>query len=160
MHELSHELHPLKLEQLGLVAAIRSLCQEVSENHGLAIEFTPHRIPDSIPADTALCLYRVVQEALRNVIKHSAAEAAAVRLDADQEELRLTIADSGTGFDTGALDGDRGLGLISMRERLRLIGGTFSLRSQPSFGTEVHVHVPVRQVAGERGELHTPSATV
>jgi signal transduction histidine kinase len=160
MHELSHELHPLKLEQLGLVAAIRSLCQDVSESHGLAIEFALQRIPDSIPGDVALCLYRIVQEALRNVIKHSGAKAAAVRLDASQEELHLTIADSGIGFHPSGRGGHDGLGLISMRERLRLVGGRLSLQSQPSRGTEVHVHVPLRQRTGERSELHTPLATV
>src|SRR5262249_58262524 len=73
VHDLSHQLHPSKLEQLGLVAAVRGLCKELTQSHGLPIEFTHHEVPEAIPEDTALCLYRIVQEALGNVLKHSGA---------------------------------------------------------------------------------------
>ncbi len=111
VHDLSHQLHPSKLEQLGLAAAIRGLCKELSNGHGLAIEFTPGGMPGRISEDAALCLYRIAQEALRNIIKHSGARRAAVELSGGADAVELRIADDGAGFDPRLADGKGGLGL-------------------------------------------------
>jgi PAS domain S-box-containing protein len=142
VHDLSHQLHPSKLEQLGLVAAVRSLCRELTVSHSLPIEFTHTGVPKTIPEDTALCLYRIVQEALRNTIKHSIARHAGVELHGRSAAITLSIVDDGTGFDPGLADGN-GLGLVSMRERLHLVQGTITIDSRPSGGTRIDVRVPV-----------------
>jgi PAS domain S-box-containing protein len=142
VHDLSHELHPSKLEQLGLVAAIRGLCNELIQAHGLPIEFSHHEVTEAIPQDVALCLYRIVQEALRNVIKHSGAHQASVVLHQNADALRLRIIDDGIGFDPTNVPCGGGLGLVSMRERLHLVRGQVAIDSQPSGGTRIDVRVP------------------
>jgi signal transduction histidine kinase len=143
VHDLSHQLHPTKLEQLGLVAAVGGLCRELSSAHGLLIEFDAGRLTSTIPADTALCLYRIAQEALSNVIKHSGARQARVELRGGPEAVFLSIADDGSGFDPGSVAGKGGLGLVGMRERLRLVGGQISVDSRPSGGTRIDVRTPM-----------------
>jgi signal transduction histidine kinase len=143
VHDLSHELHPSKLEQLGLVAALRALCKELTQAHGVPIDFTLHPVPNKIPEDTALCLYRIVQEALQNVLKHSGAHQASVELRQNADALWLRIADDGDGFDPINVPGGGGLGLVSMRERLYLVGGQIAIDSQPSGGTRIDVRVPL-----------------
>jgi signal transduction histidine kinase len=143
MHDLSRQLHPTKLEQLGLVPALSGLCNELSQSHALRIEFTHHDVPGSIPADTSLCLYRIVQEALRNVVKHSGARHADVELNGGADAICLRIVDDGAGFDTNSIDGKGGLGFAGMRERLRLVRGEIAIDSSPSGGTRVEVHVPI-----------------
>jgi PAS domain S-box-containing protein len=149
VHNLSHQLHPLKLEQLGLVAAIRALCSELSRNHGVSIDFTHGESPAVISDDAASCLYRIVQESARNVIKHSGARRAQVSLQASIEEICLRIADDGTGFDPRLVARTGGLGLVSMRERLQLVGGTFSIDSRPSGGTRIAARIPVAPTSTE-----------
>jgi signal transduction histidine kinase len=153
VHGLSHQLHPAKLEQLGLVAAVRSLCKELAQGHGLRIEFTHHPMPASVPVDTALCLYRIVQEALRNVIKHSGARHAGVELGEDGGATCLRVVDDGAGFDLGLVDGRGGLGLVSMRERLHLVGGEMTIDSRPSGGTRIEVRVPLGAAGHLQGAL-------
>ena len=143
VHDLSHQLHPAKLEQLGLVAAVRGLCGELGRAHGLGIDFAAEGVPSSIPADTALCLYRIAQEALSNVIKHSGARHARVELRGSPDAVSLGIADDGSGFDPGSVAGKGGLGLVGMRERLRLVGGEISIDSRPSGGTRIDVRIPL-----------------
>jgi PAS domain S-box-containing protein len=143
VHDLSHQLHPSILEQLGLIAAVRGLCKEWSGSHGMPIEFVARHAIPSIPEDIALCLYRIVQEALRNVTKHSSAHRATVELSSDSEAIELLIIDDGSGFDPALVDGRDGLGLISMRERLRLVKGEISIESRPSAGTRIQVRVPL-----------------
>src|SRR5262249_47577565 len=123
VHALSHQLHPSKLEQLGLVAAVRGLCKELTQSHSLPIKFTHREVPEAIPEDMALCLYRIVQEALGNVLKHSGARHARVELSGSATAISLQIVDDGVGFDPKSADGKGGLGLISMRERLRPVSG-------------------------------------
>jgi signal transduction histidine kinase len=142
VHDLSHRLHPAKLEQLGLVAALRGLCGELAQAHGLGIEFSADGVPSSISGETALCLYRIAQEALRNVIKHSGAPHARVELHGSPDAVSLTISDDGAGFDPGRSDGNAGLGLVSMRERLRLVGGEIAIDSRPAGGVRIDVHIP------------------
>jgi signal transduction histidine kinase len=141
VHDLSHQLHPAKLEQLGLVAAVRGLGAELYRHHGLEVTFTHHTVPEAIPEDVGLCLYRIVQEALRNVIKHSGTCFATVELTGAPDGLRLRVGDEGAGFDPAAAHGG-GLGLVSMRERLYLVGGEIEVRSRPGGGTRIDVRVP------------------
>jgi PAS domain S-box-containing protein len=143
VHGLSHNLHPSKLEQLGLVAGVRGLCKECMQAHGMVVEFTDQRMPPSIPDDTALCLYRIAQEALRNVVKHSGARHARVELRGSEDGVSLRVVDDGIGFDRSTRDGNEGLGFISMRERLHLVGGAIVIDSRPSEGTRIDVRVPL-----------------
>jgi signal transduction histidine kinase len=142
IHELSHELHPLKLEQLGLVAAVRGLCADCARSHHVDIEFKAEGLPDSVAPDTALCLYRITQEGLRNVVKHSGALAASVHLHGTADEIGLTILDCGRGFDPQSNSSNQGLGFVSMRERLRLVGGTLTIETQANHGVQLRIHVP------------------
>jgi PAS domain S-box-containing protein len=142
VHDLSHQLHPSKLEQLGLTAAVRGLCQELGQHHDLAISYTHHDVPAGVPEATALCVYRIVQEALQNVVKHGRTDRARVELTAAAGWLRLRISDDGAGFDPFAR-GAEGLGLVSMRERLALVGGRIVIDSRPGGGTRIDVCVPL-----------------
>jgi PAS domain S-box-containing protein len=142
VHRLSHQLHPSILQHLGLVAATRSFCKEISDQNGIHIELVHHEVPRSLPGDIALCLYRIVQEALRNVIKHSGAESARVEFKGSPDELTLRISDDGMGFDPESAQTRRGLGLLSMRERLRLVNGTVSFMQTEPTGTRIDVRIP------------------
>jgi PAS domain S-box-containing protein len=143
VHRLSHELHPAKLKQLGLVAALRGFCKEFAEAHEMAVKFTYRSAPQAVPEDTALCLYRIAQEALHNVVKHSRATAARVELVIEAGELRLTIDDDGVGFDPKAMRANGSLGLVSMSERARFIRGYLSVESHTKKGTRIEVRVPI-----------------
>jgi PAS domain S-box-containing protein len=156
VHGLSHRLHPSNLEQLGLVSAIRGLCKGLTQAHGLPIEFTHQEIPATIADDVALCIYRIVQEALGNVVKHSGARHADVALIGRPDEIALRIVDDGTGFDPGLADDQEGLGLVSMRERLRLVAGEIAIDSRPSGGTRIDVRIPLPAA----GSLKAESATI
>jgi signal transduction histidine kinase len=142
VHDLSHQLHPSKLEQLGLVAALGGLCREVAHGHDLEVKFTHHPEPGQIPPDAALCLYRIAQEALGNVVKHSGSHRALVELSGTVGSILLRVTDDGVGFEPGSVAGG-GLGLVSMRERLHLVGGQIAIDSRPSGGTRIDVRVPV-----------------
>jgi signal transduction histidine kinase len=143
IHNLSHQLHPSKLDTLGLVASLDGLSRELSNQHTLAVRFVHHDIPGQIPKDVTLCLFRIVQEALRNVVKHSGAADARVDLSGHDGRIDLCIADSGAGFSPESANGVAGLGLISIRERLRLVGGQLSIESSPLHGTRIRVRVPL-----------------
>ena len=140
VHRLSHGLHPAKLDQLGLAAAMSGHCRDVERAHAIAISCTCTGVPRELPPDVALCLYRVTQEALQNVVKHSGAKGATVELTSADGELRLSVSDDGRGFPLGATG--KGLGLLTMRERVRLVHGEIRWRSQPGAGTRVDVSVP------------------
>jgi PAS domain S-box-containing protein len=146
---ISRELHSSKLEYLGLVAALRSLCKEFSERYKVEIRFESQNIPDSIPPQSSLSLFRVLQEALQNAAKHSKSKFFDVKLWRSSEEIHLTVEDRGVGFDIDAAMKGRGLGLTSMRERLRLVNGELSIDSQAKRGTTVHARVPFT-LASER----------
>jgi signal transduction histidine kinase len=160
VHSLSHRLHPSKLEQLGLLAAVRSLCKELTQSHSLPIAFTHHGVPDTLPDDTALCLYRIAQEALANVVKHSGARQARVELIRGAGTVSLRIADDGAGFDPEIVDGNGGLGLVSMRERLRLVGGQITIDSRQSGGTRIAVSVPLCATDQMEGALPSEPARI
>jgi signal transduction histidine kinase len=143
VHRMSHQLHPSKLDTLGLVAAVKSLCHDLSQRKVLKVEFSHRQIPGLIPKDVALCLFRVVQEALSNVGKHSGAQAAKVELIGDSQELNLSVSDPGAGFNVEKVRRGGGLGLVSMQERLRLVGGDFSIDSAGGQGTRIYARVPL-----------------
>ena len=140
---LSHRLHSSKLEYLGLVAGARNFCHELSEQRHVGIEFKHTDIPSTVPREISLCLFRVLQEALQNAVKHSADQNFTVELQGTKEGITLTVSDSGIGFDWRHAINGRGLGLISMRERLRLVNGELSIQSEPGCGTTVLARVPL-----------------
>ncbi len=142
LHRLSHQLHPAILDQLGLGPAIRSLCSEISEQHGIQIKFTEHQVQDSIPRDISLCLYRTAQEGLRNIVKHSGAKDAKVELTGAPDTIHLRIADQGVGFDPITTN-RKGLGLVSIEERIRVVKGEMSLQSRLSHGTCIDLRIPL-----------------
>ncbi len=143
IQHISHQLHPSKLSLLGLPATVRSFCRQMQTNGKLHIDYVTHDVPSTLPKEMALGLYRVVQEAVANILKHSGASHARVMLTGAPDTLALTISDSGVGFDTDARRGKDGLGLISMQERVHLLGGSMRIRSEPSQGTCVDVRVPL-----------------
>jgi PAS domain S-box-containing protein len=144
---LSHLLHSSYLENLGLAAAAENQCKETAELHHLKIDCKVRNLPRVLDHDVALSLFRVLQEALRNVIRHSHATQVQVELVADGAAIHLKITDDGVGFDSAAPGHGDGLGLVSMKERLCLVGGECSIASQPKRGTRVEALVPLPQQA-------------
>jgi signal transduction histidine kinase len=151
LRDLSHMLHPATLATLGLVTSISGFCRRFSEQHNLAVKFEFSDIPKDTPEDVNLCLFRIVQEALSNVVKHSSAHEARVTLRRAGNRIDLCVEDSGVGFDTTPPRGAATLGLTSMRERVRMVGGQFSIESQPMHGTRILVQVPVTRVGARAG---------
>jgi PAS domain S-box-containing protein len=158
VHRLSYQLHPSKLEALGLVASIRSYCRDIELQHAVEVEFTHTDVPVTIPAEVSLCVFRVVQEALHNVVKHSSAQSAFVRLSGAGDALQLQIADSGVGFTLEAQDG-QGLGLVSMRERVHFLGGKLVIHSAPGNGTRIGLRVPFDMASGSGATADTEART-
>jgi signal transduction histidine kinase len=143
VHRLSHGLHPAKLERLGLSAAIGGFCREVELGGVVEVQFSAVDIPRVLPRELALCLYRVAQEALQNVIKHSGASSATVQLKKAGNEIQMTIGDDGKGFDCAIEPGPESLGMVGMRERVRLVNGEIEWDSTPGKGTTVSVRAPL-----------------
>jgi len=140
---LSHRLHPSRLELLGLEAAATAFGEELSNRHGVRIDVHVENIPKALPPEIALCLYRVLQEALQNVVKHSEPPHADVSLKGRTSDISLTIKDSGAGFDPHEAMRGRGLGLTSMRERVKVVDGQLSIRSERGRGTMIQAVVPL-----------------
>jgi PAS domain S-box-containing protein len=140
---LSHHLHSSKLEYLGLVTAAVSFCKELSEEHGVEVEVHSESVPKQLPQEVALCLFRVLQESLQNAIKHSGSKHFEVGLKATPNEIELTVRDSGVGFDPEEAVRGRGLGLTSMKERLKLVHGRLSVDSRVTQGTVIRAIVPL-----------------
>ena len=139
---LSHELHSSKLQFLGLAVSTKSFCQEFETQQKVEIDFRSDALPTALPLDISLGFFRVLQEALRNAAKHSGVRHFEVRLWGTSGEIQLTVSDSGLGFDTEAAKTSRGLGLVSMAERLKMLNGTFSIESRPQHGTTIRARVP------------------
>jgi signal transduction histidine kinase len=154
LRDLSHFLHPATLATLGLVSAIAGFCREFSERHHLAVKFVHGEIPEDTPEDVNLCLFRVVQESLRNVSKHSGALEAHVRLSEQDKHIFLLVEDAGRGFDVKSNRARTALGLISMRERVRLVGGEISVESEPSSGTRIRVQIPFMHTAAQPADAN------
>jgi signal transduction histidine kinase len=139
---LSHELHSSKLEYLGVASGIGSWCKEFGERQGMEINFKVE-VTTPISSEIGVTLFRILQEALHNAVKHSGVERVDVQLSERANEIQLTIVDVGKGFDVEAARQGRGLGLASMEERARLVKGTIALESRPMGGTIIRVRVPV-----------------
>jgi len=142
LHALSHRLHSSTLENLGLVAGVGAFCEEFAEQQGMQVVFVHEKVPHSISGDVSLCLFRIVQEALRNVKRHSGANRAEVRLESTGETLHLSVADHGTGFNPGERSHRCGIGIRSMEERLRLLGGKLEIHSSLMEGTRIDAWLP------------------
>jgi signal transduction histidine kinase len=140
VHALSHRLHPSKLDALGLVPTIRAHCRDVSRQ-SLAVVFNDKDVPPEIRSNVALCCFRVVEEALRNAVHHSGAGEAQVSLRMVNKNLVLRVTDGGRGFDPDSV-GSTGFGLIVMRERVQLVGGTLDISSAPDKGTTIEARIP------------------
>jgi signal transduction histidine kinase len=140
---LSHHLHSSKLEYLGLAAAAAGLCRDVSNQRGVEIDFHSENIPKDLPKEASLCLFRVLQEAVQNATKHSGSRHFEVSLSGGSSEVELTVRDFGIGFDPQEAIKGRGLGLTSIRERLKLVNGNLSIDSQPQHGTTIQARVPL-----------------
>ena len=139
---LSHELHSSKLEYLGVVAGMKSWCNEFAQRQKMEIA-CKHDVRSALSNEIGLCLFRVLQEALHNAVKHSGVKRIDVQLYEDPGEIHLVVRDSGRGFDVAAVKRGKGLGLTSMRERVRLVNGTIAIESKPMGGTTIHVRVPL-----------------
>jgi signal transduction histidine kinase len=147
---LSHELHSSSLEYLGLVAAIGAFCQQVQRTHNLEVEFTSSNVPRKLPSDLRLAVFRIVQEALHNVLKHSGQNRASVRVEGTPAHLQLTVRDHGLGFEVHEAAHVRGLGLISMRERAIALKGQITIWSRPGEGTEIRAQIPIAPPDAQR----------
>jgi len=142
LQTLSHELHSSKLEYLGIVAAMKGWCDEFARRQKMEVKFNSHDVPGALPSEIALSLFRVLQEAMNNAAKHSKARRIEVQLRGTPRDIDLTVTDLGKGFDVPSATKGQGLGLTSMRERVRLVSGTIAIESKPKSGTTVHVRVP------------------
>jgi signal transduction histidine kinase len=143
IHNLSHELHSATLEHIGLVAAIRGSCRELAQRQKAEIHFQHESVPQAVPNEISLCLFRVLQEALQNAVRHSGVRRFGVELRGTPDALNLIIRDGGVGFDREAALRSPGLGLTSMQERIKLVRGELFIESQFGHGTTVHARVPV-----------------
>jgi two-component system CheB/CheR fusion protein len=143
IRRIAYELHPSSLDHLGVTVALRSYIRDFTEREGIPVRFTSRKVPAKIPAEIAATLYRIVQEALRNVSKHAGKTSVSVALTGGPNQLSLSIQDHGIGFDVHSLQDKGGLGLISMQERARLVHGDFLLETLPSRGATITVHVPL-----------------
>lgn len=144
IQSLSHRLHSSKLDILGLVPSIESLCADIAKEYGIPVDFQHASVPPHISPDVGLCLFRIVQEGLRNAVRHSGASRIVVRLEAGAAGLSLTVIDNGKGIAFTSQSPSRGIGIQSMRERTRMVGGSFDIHSAPPTpGTRIAVTVPL-----------------
>ena len=147
VRHLSHDLHPTVLRHLGLVKGLTSYCSELERAHGVAMSCHAEGHFASVSPEAALCVYRIAQEALRNVIAHAGASRADVRLLHTDGHVEMTITDDGRGFDTAsAAEKGKGLGLVSIAERAKIAGGTISIGAGVTEGTRVHARIPANAV--------------
>jgi signal transduction histidine kinase len=144
IHALSHRLHSPKLDYLGLASAAASFCREFSHRQKVKIDFHAEGIPQELPKEVSLCLYRVLQEAFQNAVKHGSSPRVDVSLIGRSNEIQLTVRDWGTGFDLAEAVKGPGLGLTSMKERMKLVDGDLSIDSQPQRGTTIQARVPLK----------------
>jgi PAS domain S-box-containing protein len=147
MLELSHRLQPSKLEYLGLAAAAAGLCKELSEKQNTKIDFQCAGVSADLPKEVSLCLYRVLEEGLRNAVAHSRSQTISVFLKTEPSEIELIVRDWGIGFLHEEALKEPGLGLTIMKERLALVAGELSIKSEPHRGTMIQAHVPLKKQA-------------
>lgn len=148
VHRICYKMHPVILETLGLSVAIETLCTESESASGVPVRLLQRKVPNGIPKEIALALYRVAQESLHNIAKHAAASSVVVDIRGIRDEIQLTVTDNGRGFDpSAARPAGVHLGIASLTERVRLVGGRFSLESAPGRGTKIAVSVPLPAAA-------------
>ncbi len=145
VHDISRQLHPSIIEDLGLNRAIQSECANFTQREGIRVHYRSKDVPAAIPIDTAVCLFRVVQEGMRNIAKHAKVNEADVSLTGADDRIILTIQDAGVGFDVARPAGRPVLGLTSMKERVHLIRGEFLIESTPGKGTTIKVVAPLSE---------------
>jgi PAS domain S-box-containing protein len=143
IRQIAHQLHPSILEDLGLAAALRELCEEFATRETIPVLFEHETLQEPLPVDVASCLYRVAQEALHNIQKHARASRVWITAGEEAEDVRLCVRDDGVGFGLGAGASTQGMGIVSMKERVRLLQGRFSIQSQPGEGTMLTVSIPL-----------------
>jgi signal transduction histidine kinase len=142
IRRLSHELHSSTLEHVGLTAALKLYCSEFAELQGISVNIKIEGNIEPMSHEAALCLYRVAQESLHNIAKHSGVKDAEVTIRGSAEAIELRISDEGKGFDRDQVKGRQGLGLVSIEERVKLLRGSFEVNSKPGTGTELRVSIP------------------
>jgi signal transduction histidine kinase len=147
LHTLSHRLHSSTIESLGLVAAVSALCREFTTQQGIRVDLTSDEVPRSVHPDAALCIFRIVQESLRNLKKYSGEDKAEVDLQMTGDRLEVSVRDEGRGFDRSRLLHHQGIGIRSMQERARHLGGKCEIHSEPGRGTTVEAWVPFKPAA-------------
>ena len=150
IHAISRKLHPSIIDDLGLVKAIQSESAAFTKREGVEVTFRHEAVPEKLPKDISLALFRVIQESLRNITRHSQAKNVYIFVSNSDNTINLSISDSGVGFDQQLVQNKAGLGLVSMRERVHLVGGTISFDSEPGEGTVINVSVPLDISAGEQ----------
>jgi signal transduction histidine kinase len=142
VHDLSRQLHPSILDDLGLVHAVQAECAAFIKKTGIELSFVPYDLPEPLSQPLALCLYRIIREGLQNIFKHSGTVEASITLRGLADGIHLVIQDKGVGFDPNAVKRKAGIGLSSMRERVRLMNGTIAFESSPGGGTVIKVIIP------------------
>jgi signal transduction histidine kinase len=147
VHALSYRLHPAVIEDLGLVAALRVECNRIARQETIRVDFASEDIPKKVDPNTAICLFRVAQEALRNVVRHANAGNVEVSLRGTDGGITLAVRDDGNGLSDSGADAPASLGLVSMRERVRLVGGKLDIVGRPNHGTSVVAWVPMQEAA-------------
>lgn len=148
VHAFSYRLHPTVLDDLGLVDALHSECDRAAHGQAIRVDLRVSEVPERIPGDVALCLFRITQEALRNIVRHAKAKTVSVLLQPREAGLELTVVDDGIGFDINGARERPSLGHASMRERVRQLEGDLQIRSVPGSGTTIVAWVPLpREVA-------------
>jgi signal transduction histidine kinase len=148
LHTLSHRLHSSTLESLGLVPAVAALCKEFSTQQEVKIDFISDGVPHSVDPNAALCIFRIIQEGLRNLKKHSGVKEALVNLRRTDNRLEVSVLDKGRGFNLSGLRQSEGIGIRSMEERARQLGGKFEIHSVPGKGTTIEAWVPLKAAPG------------
>jgi PAS domain S-box-containing protein len=159
VHSVCRQLHPSVLERIGLNQAMEQLCKEFTDRRGLQTWFSHGDTPASLSVASALCLYRVAQESLRNIVRHAHTKHATVLLSATRGGLHLSIEDDGVGFDPKTVNGKARLGLVSMQERVRLVGGSLTIHSAPGQGTRIDLRVPLLDESHRPESDYARSAT-
>jgi len=160
LRHIAHSLHPSILDDLGLDAALRNLTETFDERYDRSTSFVARNLPEQFDPEIALAVYRIAQEALRNVIKHAGDDVTvSIALEGGPGQLDLTIRDSGSGIVPQRLNALNGLGLKSMAERAELLGGKLAVESFPGQGTCVHVRFPVETKSGNEDDTRSPSKT-
>jgi two-component system, chemotaxis family, CheB/CheR fusion protein len=148
--QVAYELHPGEVDDLGFEKALRAYCEQFGRENGVTVEFRSRKVPRKLKREIASCLYKVAREGLRNVAKHAQAKRASLKVDTVDKHIRLRLEDAGKGFQLSSLQGAPGLGVASMRERVQLVNGKFTIQSEPGKGTRLLAEIPM---AGSEAEV-------